>query len=289
MNISSLRFKRRIHSVNLLLLLLFSSFLWSNELKIICRLEKVPQRCLEKDHGFGSVEELFLSSSMNVKLAEILREKFVSVRSIHFSSPLTNVRSLCPSVSLPRHFTLDSILHLSFDDNSYAEVSLLNHCPQLERLILYQSVWNHFFSEKRSFSFSFSPLSSLRQLTIYRFELHYLSTVLEECLQLRRLRLLTLSSEDEPPVRSFLQLMCHHRHRPVSLVDLLGQIFRRCLPLEILEVGCCFERDELHLHGIISSILRKSLSEQIQFQIHSEPFQSTRCGTVQIHFFSSPS
>lgn len=162
--------------------------------------------------------------------------------------------------------------------------ALLCHCPSLEQLVVHQSVFNHFPLWQTLFILSTVVSSSIDNWSFRtslfvadRERMFWRSSV--EIVHIER------SAEDGPSVRSFVAWTCHHRHRPVSLVDLLQQVFRqrRRLSLEFLEVGCCFERDELHLHGIASSILRKSLPEQIQ----SEPFQSTQCGTVQMHFCSS--
>jgi hypothetical protein len=79
---------------------------------------------------------------------------------------------------------------------------------------------------------------------------------------------------------------CHHKHRPISVCDVLDDLLKSKLyKLKQIEIGCYFERDEQHFHAILSRIIRKHRGENYQFQIYSEDFHSTRCRQTKILFF----
>jgi len=87
-------------------------------------------------------------------------------------------------------------------------------------------------------------------------------------------------------MRSFIDYRCHHKHLPVSVTNILDELLKsKLFKLKQIQMGCYFERDEEHIQGILSRLIRKHRGEDYQFHIDSEDFKSTRCGSVKIFFF----
>ena len=64
------------------------------------------------------------------------------------------------------------------------------------------------------------------QLHVYTFQRHYLEDIIKAFPNLRHLILKTLLTNDEGPVRSYMDCRCHHKHRPVSVSDVLDELLK---------------------------------------------------------------
>lgn len=230
----------------------------------------------------NSVKHFDFSGDLTIKFIENLQKSFPSLESMRLSSSSSHGKDYLSELTIIRQMKLElpRMKRLILDRTSRNQISFLRLCTNLEEFILDRSIFEDYLNEIRPIDLTF--LSSLK---LYRFERNLFSNLFEQFPNLRSLILNTLSSDDEPPLRSFLHHSCHHKHRPVSINDLLEEYFKSTKrKLKYFRLGCFFERDQPEILSILSRLIRKFLPETFQFFIQSEPFHSTKCGFIQIHF-----
>lgn len=228
----------------------------------------------------NNIKHVDLSCNITINLLNILKEKFKSLESIRFSSSTAEYISP-PSLIRQSHYLLNSIRSLTFDHSCKNQSSFIRLLPNLNKLIINQNLLNILLEETGS-----GYVYKISELHIYSFQRHYLNDIINSFPNLNYLILKTLLTNNEGPIRSYIENYCHHKHRPVSITDVLDELLKGKLTrLKQIQVGCYFERDEQHIQGILSRIIRKHKGENHQFHINSEDFKSTRCGSVQILFF----
>lgn len=231
----------------------------------------------EEQLGLNSIKHLDLNCSMTLKLFRLLQTSFQCLKSIRLFSSRDETLSL--RLSQLKNYEIKSVETLIFDYNCRCQPSFLRFFPNLTELIIGQSLLNLLCDQFDQFDFE-----KMKSLTVYCFQQHCLSKILSCFMNLHELKLRTTSSDDEGPIRSFVDGRCLHKHRPISLIDTLIQLFQITQVinrLKYIEIGCFFERDELHLETIISNTIRKY---KFNYLIHVESFHSTRCGTAKISF-----
>jgi hypothetical protein len=230
--------------------------------------------------GMNNVKHVDLSCSITQNLLIILRETFVELESIRFSSSTAEYSSP-PSLARQSRYSIKSIRSVTFDHTCKNQSAFVRLLPNLNKLIINQSLLNTLLEETGS-----GYVCQVSQLHVYSFQRHYLRDIIEAFPNLRHLILKTLLTNDEGPVRSFMDCRCHHKHRPVSVSDVLDELLKSKLyRLKQIQVGCYFERDEQNIEPILSRLIRKHRGENYQFNINCEHFKSTRCGQVKILFF----
>lgn len=235
---------------------------------------------LKMQLGLNSIKHLDLSCSINENLLNILRNEFENIESIRFSSCTAEYRSP-PSLARQSRFLIKSLRTLIFDQSCLHQSAFIRLLPNLTQLIINQKLLNIIFEETGD-----GYLYHITHLHVYSFQRYYLDQIINAFPNLIQLKLKTIQTDDEGPIRSFLDGRCHHKHLPVSVTDTLNDLLKHNLRrLKQIQVGCYFERDEQHLHAILSRVINKYKGDQIQFHIQSEPFQSTRCGLTKIVFF----
>ena len=235
---------------------------------------------MKKQFGLNSIKHLDLSCSITENLLNILRNQFENLESIRFSSCTAEYRSP-PSLSRQSRYLLKSIRTIIFDQSCLNQSAFIRLLPNLNKLIINQKLLNILFEETGD-----GYLYQITHLQIYSFQRHFLDQILNGFPNLIQLKLKTIQTDDEGPIRSYLDGRCHHKHIPVSVGDILIDLFKNNFKkLKQIQVGCYFERDEQHLHAILSRIIHKYKGDQQQFHIQSEHFQSTRCGLTNILFF----
>ncbi|CAF3159181.1 unnamed protein product [Rotaria socialis] len=238
------------------------------------------QKSNENLLNMNYVKHVDLSCSITENFIILIQKSFPSLESICFSSSTTEY--LC-STSLYRqsHYLINSIRTIIFQHSSLNLIPFIRHLPNLNKLILNQSLLNHLL-EKIDLIY----ISQITELHVYKFQRHSLENILNGFPNIRHLILKTLQTNDEPPVRSFIDNRCHHKHRPISACDILEEVFKKKLnQLEKIEIGCYFERDEQNLEGILSRLITKYIRINTKFHINTEDYKSTRCGSIQILFF----
>ncbi len=234
----------------------------------------------EKEMGMNNIKHADLSCSITQNLLTILKESFKSLESIRFSSSTAEYKSI-PSLSRQSHFLINSIRTVIFDHNCQNQSAFIRLLPNLNKLIINQRLLNDLLEETGS-----GYVYHVNQLHVYSFQRHYLQDIIDAFPNLKHLILKTTLTNDEGPIRSYIDYRCHHKHRPVSISDVLNDLLKSQLSkLKQIEVGCYFERDEEHIQAILSRIIRKYRDENEQFHLNCEDFKSTRCGSVQIFFF----
>ena len=228
----------------------------------------------------NNVKHADLTCSITEKLLILLQESFQSLESIHFSSSTAEYLLTMPLFRQSR-YVIHSIRSATFDHSCRKQSAFVHLLPNLNKLVIHQSLLNILLEET-----PFNHVYRLTELHVYTFQRNYLEQIIDGFPNLRHLVLKTVLSNDEGPVRSFIDYRCHHKHRPVSVCDVLDELLKnKSSRLKQIEIGCYFERDEENIEAILSRIIRKHLSENFQFHIDSENFKSTRCGTVKILFF----
>ncbi len=243
-------------------------------------LESINNEENEKLMGMATVKHVDLSCNITLNLIIRLRESFRSLESIRFSSSTAEYK-YPPSLSLQSRYLIKSVRSIIFDQSCRNQSSFVRLLPNLNKLIINQNLLNILLEETGS-----GYVCQISQLHVYSFQRHYLEDIIDSFPNLRHLILTTLLTNNEPPIRSYIDCRCHHKHRPVSITDVLDQLLKGKLSrLKQIQVGCYFERDEEHLEGILSRIIRKHKGENYQFHINCEDFKSTRCGSVQVCFF----
>lgn len=234
----------------------------------------------EKQMGMNNIKHIDLTCSITLNLLVVLRESFKSLESIRFSSSTAEYKSP-PSLSRQSRYLINSIRTIIFDQTCKYQSAFIRLLPNLNKLIIHQSLLNHLLEETGE-----AYVYQVTQLHVYSFQRHFLEDIINAFPNLRHLILKTTLTNDEGPIRSFIDYRCHHKHRPVSVTDILDELLKsKLFKLKQIEIGCYFERDEQHLQGILSRVIRKHRGEHYQFNINSEDFKSTRCGSTQILFF----
>jgi hypothetical protein len=176
---------------------------------------------------------------------------------------------------------LNSIRCVIFDQTCLNQSAFIHLLPNLNKLIINRSLLNILLEEAVE-----RYVYYVNQLHIYSFQWHYLQDIIDSFPNLHHLILKTILINDEEPIRSFIDHRCHHKHRLVSISDILNDLLKsKLFKWKQIEVGCYFERDEQHLQAILSRIIRKHCGQNDQFYLNCEDFKSTRCGSVEILFF----
>ncbi|CAF1179674.1 unnamed protein product [Adineta steineri] len=234
----------------------------------------------DKLFGLNNIKHVDLSCNLTLNLLNELKESFQSLESIRFSSSTAEYLSP-PSLYRQSRYYLNSIRNLTFDQTCKNQSAFVRLLPNLNKLILNQNLLNILLDETGS-----GYVCRVTHLQIYSFQRHYLENIIDSFPNIRYLKLKTLLTDDEGPVRSYIDCRCHHKHRPVSIVDVLDELLKGKLRrLKQIEIGCYFERDEINIEPILSRIIRKHRNETHQFHIKCENYKSTRCGTGKILFF----
>ena len=227
-----------------------------------------------------SVQHLDLSCHLTLNLIEVLRQSFPSLKSIRFSSSKAEYLSP-PPLFRQNRYLLPTVVRVTLDQSCQNQSAFLRLLPNLNQLTISQPLFNRLVEETSSTHFY-----RIKQLRLFAFQRHHLDEIVNFLPNLHDLILKTTKTDNDGPVRSFLSNTCHHKTRPVSITDVLEQLLKgQLIHLKRIEVGCCFERDELHLQGILSRVIRKHFNESKSFHIRTEDFKSTCCGTVRIEFF----
>jgi hypothetical protein len=234
----------------------------------------------EKQMGMNNIKHIDLSCSITLNLLIVLRESFKSLESIRFSSSTAEYKSP-PSLARQSHYLINSIRTIIFDQTCKYQSPFIRLLPNLNKLIINQTLLNVLLEETGD-----GYVCQVTYLHVYSFQRHYLDQIIEAFPNLRHLILKTTLTNDEGPIRSFIDYRCHHKHRPVSVTDVLDDLLKsKLFKLKQIEIGCYFERDQQHIQAILSRVIRKHRGENYQFHIYSEDFKSTRCGSTQILFF----
>jgi hypothetical protein len=234
----------------------------------------------DKELGLNSIKHVDLSCSITQNLLILLRDSFKCLESIRFSSSTAEYKSP-PSLARQSRFFLPSIRSVIFDETCLNQSSFIRLLPNLNKLIINQKLLNILLDETGE-----GYVYHVTQLYVYSFQRHYLDQIINAFPNLNQLILKTILTNDEGPIRSYLDGRCHHKHRPVSVSDILDELLKSKLyKLKQIEVGCYFEKDERNIQGILSRIIRKYRGENYHFHINTEDFHSTRCGITKILFF----
>jgi hypothetical protein len=230
--------------------------------------------------GRNNIKHVDLSCSITLNLLDVIKQSFKSLESIRFSSSTAEYKSP-PSLSRQSRYLINSIRTVIFDHTCQNQSAFIRLLPNLNKLIINQRLLNDLLEETGS-----GYVYKVTQLHVYSFQRHYLDQIIEAFPNIRHLILKTTLTNDEGPIRSFIDYRCHHKHRPVSVTDVLDELLKNKLfKLKQIEIGCYFERDQEHIQAILSRVIRKHRGEDYQFHINSEDFKSTRCGSVKILFF----
>lgn len=227
-----------------------------------------------------NVKHVDLSCSITDNLLILIRESFNSLESIRFSSSTAEYLSSKTYFRQSRYL-INSIRTLIFDQTCRNQIPFVRLLPNLNKLIINQTLLNDLLEQVTS-----DYLSKISELHVYTFQQIYLENIINSFPNLNYLKLKTLLTNDEGPIRSYIDNRCHHKHLPVSVCDVLDKLLKSQLNrLKLIEIGCYFERDEQNLQGILSRLIKKRRFFNCQFHIHLEDYKSTRCGHVQILFF----
>jgi hypothetical protein len=230
--------------------------------------------------GLNNIKHVDLSCSITLNLLVVLRESFKSLESIRFSSSTAEYKSP-PSLSRQSRYLINSIRTVIFDHTCKNQSAFIRILPNLNKLIINQTLLNDLLEQTGE-----GYVYHVTQLHVYSFQRHYLQDIINAFPNIRNLILKTRLTNDEGPIRSYIDYRCHHKHLPVSVCDILDELLKSKLyKLKQIEVGCYFERDEEHIEAMISRIIRKHRGEDYQFYINCEDFKSTRCGSTKILFF----
>ncbi|CAF3762210.1 unnamed protein product [Rotaria sp. Silwood1] len=234
----------------------------------------------EKDFPMIYVKHVDLLCSITDKLLIYLRQSFPSLESIRFSSSTAEYLS-SKSLYHRSRYLINSIRTVIFDNSCKNQTAFIHLLPNLNKLIINQTLLNCLLEETNN-----NYIDQLSELHLYSFQRHYLHQIIYAFPNIRHLVLKTLLTNDEGPIRSYIDNRCHHKHRPVSVCDVLDELLKSKLrKLKKIEIGCYFERDELNIEAILSRLITKYIQRYNQYHIYSEDFKSTRCGSIKIFFF----
>lgn len=104
----------------------------------------------------------------------------------------------------------------------------------------------------------FNQLSE-SELHVYAFQWNYSENLILVFPNLNYLKLTTFLTNDEGSIRSYIDNHCHHKHRAVSVCDVLDDSYikKSIISVKKIQVGGYFERDEENLNAILSSLIKK--------------------------------
>ncbi|CAF1366559.1 unnamed protein product [Rotaria sordida] len=234
----------------------------------------------EKEFGMIYVKHVDLSCSITENLLNFMRKSFPSLESIRFSSS-TAEYLFSKSLFCQSRYLINSIRTVIFDNSCQNQTGFIRLLPNLNKLIINQRLLNRLLEETNN-----DYIYKLSELHVYTFQRNYLHNIIDAFPNIYHLVLKTVLTNDEGPIRSYIDNRCHHKHRPVSVCDVLDELLKsKLVRLKKIEIGCYFERDEVNIEGILSRLISKYIPRYNQYHINAEDFKSTRCGSIQILFF----
>ncbi|CAF0758637.1 unnamed protein product [Didymodactylos carnosus] len=227
---------------------------------------------LSKCPGWLNVKHLELACDITPGLLSTLSEIFVNLRTVRCYG---GYRYIHPSLLKLKTSTLKSVDKLIFEENCLRHTSLVQLTPNLHTLHLSLTILLQLIQEVGT-----GYLYQIKELHVRLFQQPYLQEVIDAFPNIRHLTLCSRLSDDELPLRSFVDKRCHHKHRPISALDIIEQLLscKSLKQLTSVKIGCYWERDEENIQNILARKIHKYFGQY--FSLRCEPYTSTACGNV---------